>query len=89
MQFASFDKVATDYVSIINERSLSRSSFLQYMKITFSIKSLIEIEKEVETKWNNFSKEKQKLIEVGEGVKIIIILFILGVESETVPSRNA
>ena len=59
------------------------------MKITFSIKSLIEIEKEIETKWNNFSKEKQKLIEVGEGVKIIIILFILGVESETVPSRNA
>ena len=51
------------------------------MKITFSIKSLIEIEKEIETKWNNFSKEKQKLIKVGDGVKIIIILFILGVES--------
>ena len=75
MQFASFDKVATDYVSIINERSLSRSSFLQYMKITFSIKSLIEIEKEVETKWKKFSKEKQKPIEVGEGVKIIIIIY--------------
>ena len=55
--------------------------FFQYMKIAFSIKSLTEIEKEIETKWNNFSKEKQKLIEVGEGVKIIIILFILGVES--------
>ena len=27
MQFAIFDKVATDYVSVINERSLSRSSF--------------------------------------------------------------
>ena len=51
------------------------------MKITFSIKSLIEIKKEIETKWNNFSEEKQKLIEVGEGVKKIIILFILGVES--------
>ena len=55
--------------------------FFQYMKITFSIKSLIEIKKEIETKWNNFSKEKQKLIEVGEGVKKVIILFILGTES--------
>ena len=55
--------------------------FSQHMKITFSIKSLIEIKKEIETKWNNFSEEKQKLIEVGEGVKKIIILFILGVES--------
>ena len=55
--------------------------FFQHMKITFSIKSLIEIKKEIETKWNNFSEEKQKLIEVGEGVKKIIILFILGVES--------
>ena len=54
--------------------------FFQHMKITFSIKSLIEIKKEIETKWNNFSEEKQKLIEVGEGVKKIIILFILGVE---------
>ena len=26
MQFVSFDKVATDYVSVINERSLSPSS---------------------------------------------------------------
>ena len=55
--------------------------FFQHMKITFSIKSLIEIKKEIETKWNNFSEEKQKLIEVSEGVKKIIILFILGVES--------
>ena len=55
--------------------------FFQHMKITFSIKSLIEIKKEIETKWNNFSEEKQKLIEVGEGVKKVIILFILGVES--------
>ena len=55
--------------------------FFQHMKITFSIKSLIEIKKEIETNWNNFSEEKQKLIEVGEGVKKIIILFILGVES--------
>ena len=40
------------------------------MNITFSIKSLIEIKKEIEIKWNNFLEEKEKFIAVGEGVKI-------------------
>ena len=49
--------------------------------MSFSNKSLIEIKKEIEIKRNDSSEENQKLIEVGMGVKIIIFLFIPGVES--------